>query len=284
MIEIELTFRGRAADDGLIEFYDASRALAGFQRSLALTTHLVLNGEIITQAPYAEGFEIYIPPFIEGSWKARAKIVIVGAFLVGSVGKDSPIGHIVTSVYDMALSNTMGFSVDYDKTLQELYHQHHADHPINSSKIDSLCEKIENSVADMHRPIVISGSASEAQITGCGPYNREIGPLMTVLTYDYVKQTRRDDTQMNVSGYVTSYNINTYKGRIFCLEENRPIPFELDHDARDKDTIGVITASQHYHGQDPFGEQALVSLTCEQMVSASGRVKRYIVLDAKEGR
>jgi hypothetical protein len=68
-IEITLSFNGGAADKNEINFYDVSQALIGFERSLALTTHLVLNGEIITQAPALKGAEILAIPPTEGSWK-----------------------------------------------------------------------------------------------------------------------------------------------------------------------------------------------------------------------
>lgn len=51
MTDIKLKFEGNLSDNHVLDFYDAARAMMGFQRSLALTTHLVVNGEIITQAP-----------------------------------------------------------------------------------------------------------------------------------------------------------------------------------------------------------------------------------------
>lgn len=278
MIEFELTFDGGLADDGLLEFYDAARALAGFQRSLALTTHLVLNGEIITQAPSAKGFQIFIPPFIEGSWISKAKIAIGTAFLIGSVGKDSPVGQIVTSVYDAVLLNTMGFHVDYDKTLQDLYYSDQKNRPITAEKIDSLCEKIESSVADMHRPIVISKSATRAQVTDCTKERRPIGPILSPITYDYVKQTNKEKEDILIVGYISSYNINTFQGRIYSVDESRPISFELSEEARNKKTIGTLTRSQHINGQNPFSYEALVRLRCRKLVSATGKIKKYLVL------
>lgn len=50
-INFDLSFGGGITDRHQIDFYDVSQALIGFQRSLALTTHLVVNGEIITQSP-----------------------------------------------------------------------------------------------------------------------------------------------------------------------------------------------------------------------------------------
>lgn len=281
MTEFELTFDGGLAEDGLLEFYDAARALAGFQRSLALTTHLALNGEIITQAPKASGFQIFIPPFIEGSWKTRAKLAIGATFALGSVGKDSPVGHIVTSLYDAALSTTMGFHIDYDKTIQQLYAENNPDKPITAEKIDSLCEKIEASVADMHRPIVISKSANRAQITKLGYDPKNVGPLLSPITYDYVRQTTKDQDDSIVKGYISSYNINTFKGRIYSIDESRPISFELDDPARSKKTVGILTRSQHINGQNPFSQEALVELVCRKMISSSGKVKRYLVLSVQ---
>lgn len=277
MAEFELTFDGALANEGYLEFYDAARALAGFQRSLALTAHLVINGEIITQAPSARGFELYIPPFREGSWKSRTKLVIGSAIAIGSVGKDSPVGQVVTSVYSYALSETMGFPVDYSKTLQQQYYEHLRANDISESKLDSLCEKIENSVADMHRPIVISKSATRGQITRCDYDKSDIGPLMSPLTYDYVKQTIHDDDEVQVSGYISSYNVNTYKGRLFCVEEDRPIPFELNESARSKRIVGLITNSQHNHGQTPFSHDALITLTGTRLVSVTEKTKRLLV-------
>lgn len=277
MAEFELTFDGALADEGYLEFYDAARALAGFQRSLALTAHLVINGEIITQAPSAAGFELLIPPFREGSWKSRAKLVIGSAIVLGSVGKDSPVGQIVTSVYSYALSETMGFPVDYNKTLQQQYGDYLKSQDISESKIDSLCEKIENSVADMHRPIVKSQSATRGQITRCDYHRQDIGPIMSPVTYEYVKQTIHQDDEINITGYISSYNVNTFRGRIFSIQEDRPVPFELSETARGRRIVGLITSSQHNHGQNPFSNSAIINLLGTRLVSVTGKTKRFLI-------
>ena len=67
MVEIDFVFQGKLAGDGLLESYDAARALVGFQRSLALTAHLMINGEIITHAPSLAGAQILFPALEEGS-------------------------------------------------------------------------------------------------------------------------------------------------------------------------------------------------------------------------
>jgi hypothetical protein len=73
-LEIELSYIGAEADEHELDFYDASVALIGFQRSLAITTHLILNGEVITQAPALKGARILALPPEEGSWKIKAAV------------------------------------------------------------------------------------------------------------------------------------------------------------------------------------------------------------------
>jgi hypothetical protein len=70
-----LKYSGALADDSRLDFYDVSQALIGFQRSLALTTHLVLTGEIITQAPSLDKAQIFLDTPEPGSWKITAIIV-----------------------------------------------------------------------------------------------------------------------------------------------------------------------------------------------------------------
>ena len=75
-IQFSFSFEGGAADDHILDLYDVSQALLGFQRSLALTTHLLLNGQIITQTPFLKGAKIYALPPEPGSWQLKALIVL----------------------------------------------------------------------------------------------------------------------------------------------------------------------------------------------------------------
>src|SRR5947209_10986118 len=115
MIQFELQYAGREADHNALDFYDAAEALTGFQRSVALTTHLVLNGEIITQAPAMKGATIYALPPQEGSWRFAAVILAgtaTGIYQLGTAPKDTPLRHLVRSAYDYAVSQSLGIHVD----------------------------------------------------------------------------------------------------------------------------------------------------------------------------
>jgi hypothetical protein len=165
-----LAFSGLRADAQEIGFYDVSEALLGFERSLALTTHLVLNGEVITQAPSLKGAEILARPPARGSWEITAIILALatGAYKLGTAGKDTPIGHIIRSAYDYIVSETLGFHVDFDKTLGRQYKELKAESEVPvlpQSKFDAVIEKCEAAIKQMHRPMVFSETAAHAKIT-----------------------------------------------------------------------------------------------------------------------
>ncbi len=156
IIKFELVYEGGAADEHLIDLYDVSQALIGFQRSIALTCHLIINGEIITQAPALKGAQILAHPADEGSWKMVAT-VLAGIYMIGTAPKDTPLGHIVYSAYDYIVSESLGIHVDYDKSLGELFEEYNQNNPnkvkIEQHKLDSLMEKCNTAITDIHRPI-----------------------------------------------------------------------------------------------------------------------------------
>lgn len=232
-IEFSLIFEGRESDEHIIDLYDVSRALMGFQRSISLTTHLVLTGEIITQSTALSGARIVTFPSEEGSWKTTA--LVVGAlgtslYTLGTAPKDTPIGHLVRSAYDYVVNETLGFHVDYEKTLLQQYNETKKSienlPQLPQSKLDSLIEKCEIALKDIHRPIVESRTAASARISSRTSGGvKEIGSSFTPNTYQYISFTEREVNSLRIFGKVSSYNSNTYKGRIYIDEERRPIPF-----------------------------------------------------------
>lgn len=75
MIKFILKYEGGDADNHLLDFYDAAQALDGFQRSLAITTNLVINGNIITQSTSLKNAKMLVSPPKEGSWEIATIIV-----------------------------------------------------------------------------------------------------------------------------------------------------------------------------------------------------------------
>jgi hypothetical protein len=285
LVEVELAFSGNYADFNEIDLYDLSEALVGFQRSLALTTHLVLNGQVITHAPALQGAQIFALPPEAGSWKIKAAVfagVMTGIYHFGTAPKDTPLGNLISSAYDYVISDALGFHVDYNKTLgqqyEELRHRQEIER-MPQSKLDAVVEKCENAIKTMHRPISQSETAAQADISvrTRGP-SRLIGQPLTIESYNYIAVTERDDSPQEFLGRVSSYNLNTYKGRVYIASEGRPIPFTLDEGARGQRSVARVVLSLELNVTNPRDPRAVVSLLAYRETSRSGRLKRLIVL------
>ncbi|MFH1216157.1 MAG: hypothetical protein V1706_06625 [Pseudomonadota bacterium] len=251
-LKFTLSYTGNDADRHEIDFYDVSQALIGFQRSLALTTHLVVNDKIIVQAPSLKGARIYALPAEDGSWKITAGIIfttaITGLYQLGTAPTNTPLGHVVHSVYDYVISESLGFHVDYEKSLgqlQEEYKEKQIEIPeIKQHQVDSLIEKCTTAVKDMHRPICKNESASNASITSnIGGYKMPIQANFSKETYDYIHEVYVSEELHVIEGQISSYNSNTFKGRIYIKDIGRPVSFNLTSEARHYDSVSMITNS-----------------------------------------
>lgn len=226
-VDVQLKYEGELAENGQLDFYDAAQALLGFQRSIALTTHFVINGKVITQAPSLKGAEIIIQPPKKGSWIVVAT-VLGGLGYLGTRPKDTPIGHIVTSAYDYVLRRTMGIKVDFDKTIGELLDDKKQRDGIllSEGRFDDLAEKCEYAIKEMHRPVVHSQTAERGRLSRIE--RGQIVPLKTRLTeqtYEALDFERKSNVCRIYEGLVSGYNVNTKKGRFYIKELSRTVPF-----------------------------------------------------------
>lgn len=287
-----LSFEGNDADDHEIDFYDVSHALMGFQRSLAITTHLVLNGTVITQAPSLKGARIVALPPEEGSWKVIAAISLIGGgvYTLGTTPQDTPIGHLVYSAYDYVISEMLGAHVDYDKSLGKMYEEMKEREvkslPIlEQSQFDSVIEKTEYAIKDMHRPIVKSETADKARIiASTRGHEKPIEQPLNHGTFEYIAHTEQSKDSEKVTGRVSSYNMNTFKGRIFIEEERRPISFTLADTARNFQCINLLTQSLSMNAVDRMNTGGDVECVVYKAYSRSGRLKSLLIMDVEKAR
>lgn len=282
-IRFRLSYGGNDSDKHLIDLYDVSQALIGFQRSLALTTHLVINGEIITQAPALKGAKIFATPARAGSWEIIAT-VLAGVYAIGTAPKDTPIGHIVHSLYDYVISQSLGVHVDYEKTVGKLVEEYrkntNKDLKIEQHKADSLIEKCTTAITEIHRPIYKTKTAKKAKIIAELPFQAiQVGPDLDLETFAYIYEEFTEEEPSVIKGRISSYNSNTYKGRIYVADEGRPIAFELDNKCRDSAAVSSITASLSVNAVKDYSNQwSLVYCLAFRNTSRSGHLKSYKIL------
>ena len=283
-IELELGFYGGDATGAEVDLYDIAQAMVGFHRSLALTTHLIIHDEIITQAPSLKDASIFASTPEPGSWKIPVSLMISAAALynLGTAPHDTVIGHLVISAYDYVVKQSLGFHVDFDKTLGQQYEEfmsHNSKIPqLKEYRFDSLIEKSETSIRDLHRPISGKGTAESGRITArIEGYRRrhQLGEDFTISTYDYVRKSIRSPSPDQMTGGVSSYNNNTYSGRIYVPESGFPIPFALLPAARNPNAIALITQSLVINSQrQETGDRGLINFSAYRTTSKSGRLKK----------
>ena len=79
-------------------------------------------------------------------------------------------------------------------------------------------------------------------------------------------------------GRVSSYNINTFRGRIYVDEQQRPIPFELADAARDRETVGSITRSLARNANTRLPESD-IAFRAFRITTPTGRLKTLIITE-----
>ncbi len=288
-MKFSLNYYGGMADEHLLDFYDASRAMMGFERTLALTAHLVINDEIITQVTSLKGARVLLAPMEAGSLRIPA-YVVAGAtaiYSLGSLEQDNPIGHLMYSAYDAMVHAALGTGLNYDKPLRE--HIQAPQAPIkqflpNDPKIQALVEKCEAPLAEMHRPITKSETARSAEIVeGRGVrMPRPIGPPLTSETYDILRYAERDLKPSMIFGKVASYNLNSFKGRMFCMHEQRLISFVLSEQCRGPNEVKRIVESLGANAADINSDASIIKFHVIAERRRTGSVRSYRVMQLSE--
>ena len=106
--------------------------------------------------------------------------------------------------------------------------------------------------------------------------NMPLSKSLSFSTYEYLNEAITEDKSEIISGRISSYNSNTFKGRIFVSEEGRPVSFELSESARDDATVGLIVNSLSENALKKY-DSALSVVQCHvfRITSKSGLLKSY---------
>ena len=82
-----------------------------------------------------------------------------------------------------------------------------------------------------------------------------------------------------MTGQVSSYNINTYRGRIFVREYRRPIHFILDEEARSPAAIEAITDSLVNNAMGNHQGAGAIEFESFLNISRTGRIRSLRIVD-----
>lgn len=136
----------------------------------------------------------------------------------------------------------------------------------------------------MHRPIIGSKTAINAKLYWYPEigHSKQIGPEFSSHTYDYISKTSLERDTSYLDGVISSFNVNTFKGRIYVFEEKRPIPFELGVDARDRTSMYRVTSSLRANARNKNLTSGNIQLKGRRLVTSTGRLKAIVVTEVGE--
>jgi len=254
MEELKLSFRYAHgnADDGRLNLYDASVALGGISRAIAIITHAYLNGEVCKRADYAKGAQFYIETPKRGSFVYETIIDMAASAIASGLFYEF-VKHVFTEA--IGKTNQTDFLAEMLKDRTE-------------PTLGELPASLENPLQHMLRPIKT---------------NKDItltvnDPVDNVLIYLDQEATRYLNPVTKpypypVMGYVTKYNVLSGWGKFFDIATGGPISFKLNANLPDKER-SLITWSLHEHNVEHSGQLAL---GVRAVITPNGKIKRYLV-------
>ena len=289
-ITFSLIYDCTEKNNNAIDLYDAAQAMLGFQRSLALTAHLILHDEIITQATSLRDAKILTPAIDRGSWKVVAMVSVVstGMYNLTTAPADTVLGHMMYSLYDYVVAQSLGFHVDLSTSLYKQYESLHPRRidtaPTADQRFDSLIEKCDSAFKSMHRPVVLSKTAESARLeVGLAGKSFKLSSEFSADTYEHMITTRQSDSIEKFLGRISSYNINTFKGRIFLPKYGRPVPFELSELARQSKNIAKVAENLSLNARER-NMSKLIEISGIKLESKVGTLKKILVVSVGELR
>jgi uncharacterized protein YegP (UPF0339 family) len=156
-------------------------------------------------------------------------------------------------------------------------------HIITESQLHSAAEKCENAIQEIHRPIIKSRTAISASIfTNLNETDSRI--ILDSRTYDHLNDIEELPESEKVEGYISSYNINTFKGRIYLPALGRPISFELSDSMRTVAIVNLITRSLAINAEKENLADALLECIVYKRQSRQKHLKGFKIVSIKKAK
>ncbi len=264
-IHFKISYKNGDADDHRLDMYDASVSMQGFAKALAITTHALLNdGEIRQKGNKADGAKIYINPSRKGSFEELITIIINNP--------EASIGvSVVSSVFYDLIKWTWSKTLDiaYEPTTPHVKRLSERKEPF----IGEMEEALEIPLEQAHRPIK---QCNDMTISITRPRSGEVITL-NAETLESVSLKTEENIISGIVGNVTKYNILSGFGRFYDDSLKYTVSFKIQ-DTVTSHQKQFLTWSLH-HAQN--GDGGKIELEIQRVMSAKGKIKRYLVRKVK---
>lgn len=223
MAEIELQpisiiYRGEISQGNKLDFYNGSRSLEGLARSFQISSHYFFHQQVIFQAPSSRNSKFYLLPSREGSFEQLIQLVVenpdaTNILVSASAGA---LGHYLKEFINLSFRVAVGKPISkLSAWAKDVYKE-------KKSDLDALSESLDGPLLSAHRPI--SDVSDQIFLN----LNSQQNLSLDISSLNYLKTRLVSSTPEVRTGTISSYNVNSKRGRFFDASLGRTVPFLMD--------------------------------------------------------
>jgi hypothetical protein len=216
--EIPLTIKYDTPTDrsGRIDLYSGPKSIFGFAKVIQLSTHLILNQEVISRSTRAKSADFYMLPSREGSF-IQEIIIIVQNYPAESISSTIAVNvlsnHISDALKWLIKSAVGAINEEYKPLEQRLGSDLEPYFDDLQVVLDGPIREAHNFVERLGGTVALLDANGNEMVT----FNDD--------TLDYIKDEHLSDQFEKITGHVTRYNVLTGNGRLKDYRNGNVIPF-----------------------------------------------------------
>lgn len=255
---------GSSQFDGLNMYYGAD-ALSGFAEALSVTTHAILNNNVVTQTPAVKGFKLDFKEAHDGSYVQKVTMEFTDADAVRVIKFLGTKGFI--ELLNFHLASPLGLNPRIESAAAKGW--------LRTSMDDSekLLDRLVGPLKKIHHPVY--GQGYKVVL-----YKSRTAMLgFNELTFDYLTGSTVEQSVEVIEAAVSRFNARTFTGRIIEAEDADSVSFSPLKAGLVKHSRVLLANSLKNLTEGRFTK---VGLEVRRVLSRDGRTKHLIVQSVHE--
>lgn len=264
-ITFNIKFDSGAANYDGLNFYYGSDALGGFAEALSITTHAIVNNNVVKQTPAVKGFKLDFKESHTGSYVQKISLEFTDEEAVRVINHLRPAGFIELLTFHLA--EPLGLKPKIESLVAKRW--------FRSSMDDSeaLLERLKRPLERIHHPVYGQGY----QVTLYKSRTPMLG--FNERTHDYLTGSEISGNLEVIEAAVSRFNARTLTGRIIEEEDSDSISFSPLKAGFLRPAKLLLVNSLKDLTEDKFTK---VGLEVRRVLSRDGRTKHLIVQSVHE--
>ncbi|WP_085612064.1 MULTISPECIES: hypothetical protein [unclassified Pseudomonas] len=250
---------GASKFHGLNMYYGAD-SFGGMAEAVALTTHAIVNNEILTQTPSTKGFSLDFKESHEGSYIQKFILEFTDADAIRVVEYLRPAGFMELMTFHLA--SPLGLNPKIESDVAKRWFRSY----MNDS--ETLLERLSRPLTRIHHPV--SGQGYQVTLF------KSRTPFLSFneRTLDYLSGSEVNDRAEELLMGVSRFNARTGTGRFIEDEQSDSISFSPLKAGLTRKAKSLLANSLKDLAEDRFTQ---VKVEVRRVMARDGRTKHLIL-------